>query len=643
VQVELPREASTVSGRLATLNFLLKFALLILVLFFTFVDATYYLRLQKPNVLIQGWIEQNSLYTGVDPKSGIRQTYTDINGKSRPFDVHSPHYCQSPYTNDYTYSATWVYDNIRCARLPWSDMWSKEMMPSGMFINTFFQTYSHEQRRCSDNVTTCNRTSPGVTLVGDSCTCEQFNNYYTVNPEGMKLMLFHTFNVEDGPDTYEGGSLATEDGWLSNTPNIGVATKVKYASGMDYKTFETGEPICLTVGELLELAGDSLDVKAPPNVNAKCGESFSTQADAKRPYNRLTGTTLEIDVRYSNVDNDKDFPFSMFRSEVEATLTVRAPRSAGWTSTGFQRHTALEKESKKQSRYNNNVAVDIFDGVTSTKYVQGVHVVFKPYGEMGFWDGQTIFNALIQFIVLMSLSNQILRYVVRYAPLIPVDKCLPPRLLRDFRIFSRALFKDVDINRVMTQSTALQALHAAQVHKVFDPQDTGHPTASALYDAVRPTLKMHGLDDDHIAAAVHEVMKSCMPEDTDYGGFTKTSDAEAAVDRVSVDLSEGGDGKPSFEKLFNLLESNQVSPEEISAFYKYVEPDKAHLNTINEESAMLAEVKKNRQKSKLADEWKDELKDMQAHGVVSDARDDTGTDEDSLSAVGANPDRRSCC
>ena len=54
---------------------------------------------------------------------------------------------------------------------------------SFMFITTFFQDRYMETARCSDNKTTCNANTPGVSILADACRCSTLTNYYTTNPE----------------------------------------------------------------------------------------------------------------------------------------------------------------------------------------------------------------------------------------------------------------------------------------------------------------------------------------------------------------------------------------------------------------------------------------------------------------------------
>ena len=95
------------------------------------------------------------------------------------FDVHDPHYCHLPYSQEYHYSNDFTYNNIGCAALLFDEMWLKQT-PNYLFYTTFFQDTRTVVQACSSNSIKCNASSPGVIIVGGACRCSETANYYAI-------------------------------------------------------------------------------------------------------------------------------------------------------------------------------------------------------------------------------------------------------------------------------------------------------------------------------------------------------------------------------------------------------------------------------------------------------------------------------
>ena len=212
-----------------------------------------------PEILVSGWLEAGTLYTG------LNQTYLPAGSTHRKnVDVTNPHYCVTPYTDTYYESPVFKYENPQCVWLPEREMWVKST-PTSMFVTTFYFDHRTSSMPCDDPIygARCNRQTPGVIVRGATCLCKYSTTHYPVNPEGLLNMMSFTFTVNPTQSkSYFGGNLGTGDVTRGNTHNLGVTTFLRDTHGQDIAVFKPGQAVVVTVAQWLELAGVSLDERA---------------------------------------------------------------------------------------------------------------------------------------------------------------------------------------------------------------------------------------------------------------------------------------------------------------------------------------------------------------------------------------------
>ena len=178
----VPREVRIVHFKAGVLVWILRLAIIFYVLWSMWVQFLF-IEYTTPIVVVDGWGEDNTLYTA----SG--QTWTDANGVTQPVNAFDPHYCGAPYTNDYSFSKTSTYDNIKCLGLIGKEMWTKTL-PAYITYKSFIRDVSHLRVPCQSMDVRCNATSPEVMLEHGMCICSSTRHFYTLNPEGMVRSTF---------------------------------------------------------------------------------------------------------------------------------------------------------------------------------------------------------------------------------------------------------------------------------------------------------------------------------------------------------------------------------------------------------------------------------------------------------------------
>ena len=133
----------------------------------------------------------------------------------------------------------------------------------------------------------CNATSSGVNVRLNMCTCSSDKLYYVVNPEGIQLTTWYSYEMltqagtEYRGHTTGGGKIAED-----HDSDLKLVTVIKDYTGATRKVFKNG-PMVLTVGEMLEYAGVSLDERASVEALGP-----TTPAGTLPPFNRLLCQTI---------------------------------------------------------------------------------------------------------------------------------------------------------------------------------------------------------------------------------------------------------------------------------------------------------------------------------------------------------------
>jgi hypothetical protein len=122
------RDVLVVDWRIGGLQLLLRMAILAYV-FWSMSSSFMYLEQSKPDITVQGWVQQGTFYSGQEQP--MKTNGWDEAGNAVPggdgFDVSDPHYCNSPFTDDYKYTdgfdgESYTYPDIKCVRMPSSEV-----------------------------------------------------------------------------------------------------------------------------------------------------------------------------------------------------------------------------------------------------------------------------------------------------------------------------------------------------------------------------------------------------------------------------------------------------------------------------------------------------------------------------------------
>lgn len=481
-----PREVHIYDWRIATVVWILRLGVFFYVIYEMRFMYTYFDNV-LPSGTMDGWLSHGTMYTGTD------QAWTAENGSVYPVNVADPHYCNGNYTKDYYYSAAFAYSNISCVKHDFRSIWKKQT-PTYQFLTTFYQETEHEAARCSDLSPTCNASSSGVTQVGDSCECQTFRNYYVINPEGATLNLNFNVEVEHGAGThthtYRGQNTGTTS-MIDSKDDLKVTTFVKDLDDNVKYTFEPGMVLNFTMVQLLELAGTSLDELAPASTSAMSADdvqSLNCTDCLTRPYNRLVGALLYVDMEFVNYDVRKlpsatgetidglsKFPgFKNLWGGLGAhdmACIMRVRRKGDWTSYGSEVTDVIESGQYKPSAgdYGSNDKIDIFTTKTVTRWHQGIKVVFHLHGKIGFFEMFYFMEVIVQAVVLMGVSTYVGKYWAIYG-LMGLGMFIPYFADGTDEIFKRYQDTEVAPRKVIARTAANSAL---QVKAFLNHLDQG--------------------------------------------------------------------------------------------------------------------------------------------------------------------------
>ncbi len=308
----------------------------------------------------------NELYLKTEIPSGYTTFWTENGNISeiQKRDISSFAYCNNN-SYDYAYDAdTWVYREIDCVKLPYSEMYIKG--ESEFFFLTHFTEYNTK-------VSTCN--------TDQKCIDRTNQEFFTIGSEGMILAFDHFYST-----TFEEGSNLGVD-------NLPIETVIKNQKGKTLKKFKAGETIKLHLSEWLEISNVDLDT-----FNEGTPESYPHPLipNATLPYKRLSGIEIIIKVNYYNMKSISGYE--------ESTCEIVLYPNSGWASKGSM-VTYLNYPNVSDP-------LDEYEYVDRYKY--GIKFKFLVSGTMGVFNINNLISHLVSGLVLINTSAVIVAYIVLY-------------------------------------------------------------------------------------------------------------------------------------------------------------------------------------------------------------------------------------
>ena len=310
----------------------------------------------------------------------------------------------------FNYSASYVYDNVKCGYFNADEMISK--LPSGNVM--FFATHAHQSLVARYKATevvaadgtvtyTCppgsmetNFGEAAQQVVDGRCTHLKENNYIIPGMEGSTMAFDHSYDTTSGE--YSG-----------TKPKTYVQKK---DSDVNEYEFAPGQSVQLTMKQWLELAGVDLDKpfdQQPGNFEGTLegltgggadysgrgtiwrhggylGTGTALNSTGKYPYPRLSGVRLNILVRYFNYDLHKKVHTEMGDDDVYAIVTVSPV--LGWFSKG-------QEITYRSNPTDLTDPIDAADGALRRvlpRYVQVWHLVRHSTNRFGRCAGSRLYH-----------------------------------------------------------------------------------------------------------------------------------------------------------------------------------------------------------------------------------------------------------
>ncbi|CAL6337498.1 unnamed protein product [Bathycoccus prasinos] len=375
----------------------------------------------------------------------------------------------------FNYSASYVYDNVKCGYFNADEMISK--LPSGNVM--FFATHAHQSLVARYKATevvaadgtvtyTCppgsmetNFGEAAQQVVDGRCTHVKENNY----------IIPRTMAFDHSYDTTSGEYSGTK-------PKTYVQKK---DSDVNEYEFAPGQSVELTMKEWLELAGVDLDKpfdQQPGNFEGVLegltgggadysgrgtiwrhggylGTGTALNSTGKYPYPRLSGVRLNILVRYFNYDLHKKVHTEMGDDDVYAIVTVSPV--LGWFSKG-------QEITYRSNPTDLTDPIDAADGASEgyyqDMYKYGILFDIQQTGLVGALDPVFIILTLTSGLVLLGVAGTIVNLLAKFG-------------LGDLsKTYKSFIQEECDIQLEAARYTA-QSIVASRAFKVADKDGEG--------------------------------------------------------------------------------------------------------------------------------------------------------------------------
>ena len=379
----------------------------------------------------------------------------------------------------FNYSASYVYDNVKCGYFNADEMISK--LPSGNVM--FFATHAHQSlvarykatEVVADDGTVTYTCPPGSMetnfgeaaqqVVDGRCTHVKENNYIIPGMEGSTMAFDHSYDTTSGE--YSG-----------TKPKTYVRKK---DSDVNEYEFAPGQSVQLTMKEWLELAGVDLDKpfdQQPGNFEGTLegltgggadysgagiiwrhggylGTGTALNSSGKYPYPRLSGVRLNILVRYFNYDLHKKVHTEMGDDDVYAIVTVSPV--LGWFSKG-------QEITYRSNPTDLTDPIDAADGAPEgyyqDMYKYGILFDIQQTGLVGALDPVFIILTLTSGLVLLGVAGTIVNLLAKFG-------------LGDLsKTYKSFIQEECDIQLEAARYTA-QSIVASRAFKVADKDGEG--------------------------------------------------------------------------------------------------------------------------------------------------------------------------
>ena len=326
-------------------------------------------------VILWSWVIidlfSNELYLKTEIPSGYTTFWAesgDLINLQKINDIEYK-YCDNS-TYNYAYDTEdWLYTNISCIRLPYSEMYTKGEREV-FFLTHFTENYVECKACTHENVT-------------EKCITKIQDDYFTVGVEGMNFAFDHFYIT-----SFEKGSN------LGDEIKTGIDTYIKDIDGNEMAFFPKGDTITMNISEWLRIANINLEGKNEGTGDSK-NHSYIENID--NAFNRLSGVEILVNVNFHNMESISGY--------TKSTCEIILQGNPGWASKGssvsYTNHPNISDALDEYSYYD--------------RYKYGIKFKFVVSGVMGEFNTNNLVNHLTSGIVLSNMSTIIVSLVILYS------------------------------------------------------------------------------------------------------------------------------------------------------------------------------------------------------------------------------------
>mmetsp|Transcript_25798 Transcript_25798/g.73070 ORF Transcript_25798/g.73070 Transcript_25798/m.73070 type:complete len:392 (+) Transcript_25798:106-1281(+) len=296
----------------------------------------------------------NKRYMDLETPAGFCNTW--IEGYGLPADAPAPAFCDNA-DYDFEWGFGWVYQNNSCRRFELGEV-VRKLPNGGITLQSYFQDSVITKTGCEPRAVECDSINKSSA------------NFFVPGVDGVRI----------GMETSMHTSLRRER-------NVHT-TVVNYAGGT-IREFAAGEPIFLTLSEVLSAAGvESLD-----SINA---DAYIPESSGRATF-RLTGLLLLFELHFTNLQS------GFYGEEVSAVLSISNGK-VGWVGEG-PRTDMVTQTPRDDGK---------LDLTLRDFYSYGMKFQVLYTGSIGEASFYAAINSIVTYSVLLTLAGMIADVVAEY-------------------------------------------------------------------------------------------------------------------------------------------------------------------------------------------------------------------------------------
>lgn len=229
---------------------------------------------------------------------------------------------------------------------------------------------------------------------GGQCLCKSFENVFLLGAEKLTFNYQHEYSATEAELSGSSRMSGTDD------PLSFFITEGD--DGQVLQAWQKGKTLKFTLEQALNWTGTTLDSPAPETMDKNLLCTGNCSEAKERVRSRMSGATIDIEVKYFN--EGVTMPNGKAYDQIKANPEWKPPYAVH-----VFRHNVMWVSSQSESQVERNG-----DTVTEkSTYRYGIQVrILKAAGIIARFDVFALVNAMVEFVVLLSLPAMFVEFLV---------------------------------------------------------------------------------------------------------------------------------------------------------------------------------------------------------------------------------------